>query len=117
MCGGAIISDILPPSRSSRRLTADLLWGSADLSSNNDGKKKRNRNNSSSGSFYSKPSRSGVVDIDNDFEADFQHFKDYSDDEVEEVDVKPFDFSASKQPGFSSGKSSFSPRSRSSLLL
>nr|GMC73090.1 ethylene-responsive transcription factor RAP2-12-like [Ipomoea batatas] len=43
MCGGAIISDIIPPSRSSRRLTADLLWGPADLSSNNGGKKK-NRN-------------------------------------------------------------------------
>nr|GME18931.1 ethylene-responsive transcription factor RAP2-12-like [Ipomoea batatas] len=91
MCGGAIISDIIPPSRSSRRLTADLLWGPADLSSNNGGKKK-NRNSNSSGSFYSRPSRSGITDIDNDFEADFQHFKDYSDEEVE---VKPFDFSAS----------------------
>ncbi|XP_031105558.1 ethylene-responsive transcription factor RAP2-12 [Ipomoea triloba] len=102
MCGGAIISDIIPPSRSSRRLTADLLWGPADLSSNNGGKKK-NRNSNSSGSFYSRPSRSGIADIDNDFEADFQHFKDYSDEEVE---VKPFDFSASKQPGFSSGSNS-----------
>nr|GMC77406.1 ethylene-responsive transcription factor RAP2-12-like [Ipomoea batatas] len=85
MCGGAIISDIIPPSRSSRRLTADLLWGPADLSSNNGGKKK-NRNSNSSGSFYSRPSRSGITDIDNDFEADFQHFKDYSDEEVEDAD-------------------------------
>ncbi|KAF3654024.1 Ethylene-responsive transcription factor RAP2-12 [Capsicum annuum] len=26
MCGGAIISDLVPPSRISRRLTAELLW-------------------------------------------------------------------------------------------
>nr|GLL35075.1 ethylene response factor 1 [Ipomoea trifida] len=33
MCGGAIISDIKPPARTSRRLTSELLWGSADRSS------------------------------------------------------------------------------------
>ncbi|GER53614.1 ethylene responsive factor [Striga asiatica] len=89
MCGGAIISDFISPAgRSSRRLTAELLWGSgcADLS------KKKNP-----GSYRSKPRRSEpVVDLDDDFEADFQDFKEYSDDEGE-VDVKkPFSFSASK---------------------
>ncbi|KAL2507819.1 ethylene-responsive transcription factor Related to AP22-12-like [Forsythia ovata] len=37
-----------------------------------------------------------VVDIDDDFEAGFQEFKDYSDDEVE-INVKPFAFFASKK--------------------
>ncbi|XP_059302992.1 ethylene-responsive transcription factor RAP2-12-like [Lycium ferocissimum] len=74
MCGGAIISDFIAPNRTSRRLTAELLWGRADLSM-----KKKNPSNL----------RSEVVD---DFEADFQDFKELSDDD----DVKPFAFSASK---------------------
>ncbi|CAK7356456.1 unnamed protein product [Dovyalis caffra] len=83
MCGGAIISDFIAPNttaRSSRRLTPDFEW--LDLKKPFNNKK------------YSKPV---VVDLDDDFEADFQEFKDESD--VDEdydvfVDVKPFAFSA-----------------------
>ncbi|KAF3647491.1 Ethylene-responsive transcription factor RAP2-3 [Capsicum annuum] len=85
MCGGSIISDYIAPSRTSRRLTAELLWGRADLS-----KKLKNLSN-----YHSKPLRSEVVD---DFEADFQDFKEFSYDEDDvEVDVKSFTFSAPKK--------------------
>ncbi|XP_060218064.1 ethylene-responsive transcription factor RAP2-12-like [Lycium barbarum] len=70
MCGGAIISDLVPPSRTSRKLTAEFLWGTSDLS-----KKKKNPSN-----YHSKPLRSNFIDLDDEFEADFQDFKDYSDD-------------------------------------
>ncbi|KAK4349786.1 hypothetical protein RND71_029099 [Anisodus tanguticus] len=83
MCGGAIISDYIAPNRTSRRLTAELLWGNIDLI-----KKQKNPSN-----YHSKHLRSEVVDLDDDFEADFQDFKELSD---VEVDVKPFAFSASK---------------------
>lgn len=78
MCGGAIISDILPPSRSSRRLTVtpDMLWGrgAADLNQN---------------MYHSKPVRSWpAVDFDNDLEAAFQEFKDYSDHREQEFNVQ-----------------------------
>lgn len=82
MCGGAIISDFAPPSRSSHRLTADLLWNTP---------LKKSPNN-----YYSKPLRSGIVDLDNDFEADFQGFMDFSGYEVEARVKPPFAFSASK---------------------
>lgn len=93
MCGGAIISDfVAPASRSSRRLTADLLWGSGSADLNN----KKNPINYHSKSLRSKT----IMDLDDDFEADFQHFKDFSDDEGE-IDVKkPFAFSASNNSGF-----------------
>ncbi|EEF29138.1 ethylene-responsive transcription factor RAP2-12 [Ricinus communis] len=85
MCGGAIISDYIPPTisgrSSSRRLTADFLW--PDLKK-------------PVGKQYSKPVV--VVDLDDDFEADFQEFKDESDVEEDEdvvLDVKPFGVSAS----------------------
>lgn len=94
MCGGAIISDLIAPSRSGR-LTADFLWRT-------DVKKKPS-------SHYSKPSRSEVIDLGDDFEADFQGFNDYSDDEND--GVKPLAFSASKS-GFSDG-----PRSAKSVDL
>ncbi|KAK6264339.1 hypothetical protein SCA6_019773 [Theobroma cacao] len=90
MCGGAIISDLIPPTRT-RRLTADYLW--PDLTKS--GSKKR------SGKRYSKP----VIDLDDDFEADFQEFKDEETDaddfdDVDDVlaDVKPFALSATKKP-------------------
>ncbi|KAL6010542.1 hypothetical protein ACLOJK_000976 [Asimina triloba] len=73
MCGGAIISDFIPASRS-KPLTADYLWPEL----------KKNAGN------YSKHPRPNVVCLDDDFEADFQDFKDHSDDEDEEYDVKPF---------------------------
>ncbi|GMI77838.1 ETHYLENE RESPONSE FACTOR 74, related to AP2 12 [Hibiscus trionum] len=82
MCGGAIISDFIPPARSSRRLTADFLW--PDLKKS--GFKKR------SGRRYSKP----AIDLDDDFETDFQEFKDEGSD-VDDYDVKPFAFSAAKK--------------------
>lgn len=83
MCGGAILSDLVPPSRTSRRLTADLLWGTSDLS-----KKKKNPSN-----YHSKPLRSKFFELDDEFEADFQDFKDYADG-VDEV--KAFAFHGSK---------------------
>ncbi|GFZ04344.1 related to AP2 12 [Actinidia rufa] len=79
MCGGAIISDIIAPART-RRLTADFLWPS-DV--------KKNLSN-----YHSKPLRSEIVVLGDDFEADFQDFKDYSDDE--DGDGRDFAFSASK---------------------
>ncbi|CDO97803.1 unnamed protein product [Coffea canephora] len=99
MCGGAIISDFIPPSRSSRRLTADLLWGTgADFpGTKKDINKKKKNNKKNTSDLYSKPLRSEVVDLDDEFETDFQEFNDHSDDEAEELeDVKPFGFSASK---------------------
>ncbi|XP_009788612.1 ethylene-responsive transcription factor RAP2-12 [Nicotiana tabacum] len=99
MCGGAIISDCIPPLRSSRRLTADLLWGCSDLN------QKKNPFNYQ----YSKPLRSEVVDLDYDFEADFQDFKDCSDDDEDSYKVdglKPFAFSAPEQSGASVGSKS-----------
>ncbi|KAG6788809.1 hypothetical protein POTOM_004886 [Populus tomentosa] len=83
MCGGAIISDFIPPTttaRSSRRLAEGFEWLGMKKPFNN---KK-----------YSKPI---VTNLDDDFEADFQEFKDESD--VDEnydvfVDAKPFSFSA-----------------------
>lgn len=72
MCGGAIISDFVPPSRTSRRVNAaDLLWNP----------RVKNENTSS---YYSKPL---ITDLDEDFEADFQGFKD------DEPLVKPLSFS------------------------
>ncbi|KAL0429953.1 UNVERIFIED_CONTAM: Ethylene-responsive transcription factor RAP2-12 [Sesamum radiatum] len=92
MCGGAIISDFPPPvSRSSRRLTADLLWGTGA------GYLNKNKNH---GNYHSKPlSFKSIIDFDDDFEADFQEFEDCSDDEGEIHVKKPFAFSAKKAPG------------------
>ncbi|XP_019181989.1 PREDICTED: uncharacterized protein LOC109177142 [Ipomoea nil] len=55
--GGAIISDIKPPARTSRRLTSELLWGIADRSSAG-GKKKKNF----AGSYYSGGLRSATFE-------------------------------------------------------
>lgn len=80
MCGGAILSDIIAPTANrSRRLTADLLWNT-DLIKN-------------PSKHFSKPPRSDVYDVDDEFEADFQGFKDQV--EIDE-DNKPFAFSASR---------------------
>ncbi|XP_044496293.1 ethylene-responsive transcription factor RAP2-12-like [Mangifera indica] len=87
MCGGAIISGIIPPTANlrSRRLTAEYLWSELKRSGN----KK-----------YSKPI------VDDDFEADFQGYNDEEvkseleeDDDVDVdtdllADVKPFSFSS-----------------------
>ncbi|XVF25278.1 hypothetical protein REPUB_Repub13aG0199300 [Reevesia pubescens] len=89
MCGGAIISDFIAPTRS-QRLTSDYLW--PDL--------KKSGSKKGSGKRYSKP----VINLDDDFEADFQEFKDEESDvddfDVDDVlaDVKPFAFSAAKKP-------------------
>ncbi|KAK4789453.1 hypothetical protein SAY86_016757 [Trapa natans] len=93
MCGGAIISDFIPGSRSRRSSAADLLWPDP--------------NRSASGKGFSKPLRSVIVDADDEFEADFLGFKDESDVEdnyfEEDLDVKPFAFSAVSKPGLSKG--------------
>ncbi|KAI3761668.1 hypothetical protein L1987_52089 [Smallanthus sonchifolius] len=80
MCGGAILSEIIAPAANrSRRLNADLLWNTDFL------------NNPTN--YFSKPPRSDAAADDDDFEADFQGFK----DQVEmDEDSKPFVFSASK---------------------
>lgn len=98
MVGGAILSDIIAPPRS-RRLTADFLWPS-------DAKKKKKKNPSN---YLSKPLRSDIVDpLADDFEADFQNFKDYSDfDEDENDAAEPFTFSASKSNGINHFQISF----------
>lgn len=92
MCGGSIISDFIATPQSQRRLTADYLW--RDLKKAGYGKR------------LSKPPLSEVLDDVDDFEADFQNFKDDSDveDDDEVIDVKPFTFSASK-PTSSRGNS------------
>ncbi|GMI82178.1 ETHYLENE RESPONSE FACTOR 74, related to AP2 12 [Hibiscus trionum] len=88
MCGGAIISDFIAPTRS-RRLTADFLW--PDL--------KKSVSEKGPGARYSKP----VFGFADDFEADFQDFKDEDSDvdnyDVDDVlvDSKPFAFSATKK--------------------
>lgn len=92
MCGGAIISGFIAPTSNgrSRRLTAEYLWPELKKSA---GSKR-----------YSKP-----IAVD-DFEADFQGFKDDEEkseiDEDDDVDVdmdilagvKPFTFSSAPPP-------------------
>ncbi|KAF5732089.1 hypothetical protein HS088_TW18G00778 [Tripterygium wilfordii] len=98
MCGGAIISDLIGPMtvRPSRRVTADFLW--PDL---------KNRSSCKS---------SEVINLDDDFEAGFKEFKDEESDEEEELDVKPYVFSAapplaeSRSPGISRETPRASPR-------
>ncbi|XP_052182762.1 ethylene-responsive transcription factor RAP2-12-like [Diospyros lotus] len=86
MCGGAIISDFIQPPARTSRLTADFLWPATDANKKNP-----------SGNYYSKPLRSQIFDLVDDFEADFKDFKDYSEDEEDDdVNVKPFAFSATK---------------------
>ncbi|KAJ4882055.1 Ethylene-responsive transcription factor RAP2-12 [Raphanus sativus] len=77
MCGGAIISDFIPPPRS-RRVTSEFLW--PDLK-----KKKSSRKRSSS--FF---------DLDDEFEADFQGFND--DSFIDCDDAKPFVFAGARKP-------------------
>ncbi|XP_047317337.1 ethylene-responsive transcription factor RAP2-12-like [Impatiens glandulifera] len=67
MCGGAIISDYLPPEKSYRRLTADFLWPS------------RVKNNNRSNPLHSET----VKVEDDDFEADFQNYSDHQEMEEE----------------------------------
>ncbi|KAI9109510.1 hypothetical protein K1719_019564 [Acacia pycnantha] len=94
MCGGAIISDFIPAAvvaaagrggGRARRRTADYLW--PDL--NKIGCSRR---------FFKPLKPETVIDLDDDFEADFREFKDDSDIDVDEddVDVKPFASSAIK---------------------
>ncbi|CAI9114492.1 OLC1v1015227C1 [Oldenlandia corymbosa var. corymbosa] len=133
MCGGAIISDFIPPNRSSRRLTAELLWGpsGSDLyggSNNNKNNKKKNAQSiSSKNNGYSSSRKLSLrskkfLDFEDEFESDFQDFKDYSDDEYvdddvaaeedEELeDVKPFAFSASTKQHSSAGSAPLGTKS------
>ncbi|ESQ30022.1 hypothetical protein EUTSA_v10011606mg [Eutrema salsugineum] len=98
MCGGAIISDFIPPPRS-RRVTSEFIW--PDLKKNVKGLKRSSKK------------RSNFFDLDDEFEADFQGFKDDSsidcddDFDVDDVfaDVKPFVFTASPKPVVSSAAS------------
>ena len=103
MCGGAIISDFIPATRS-RHLTADYLWPDLKKSGSKKGSRRR----------YSKPV------IDDDFEADFQEFKDeesevddFDDVDVDDVlaDVKPFAISAAKNPASAASRGSNSLKS------
>ncbi|CAH2036617.1 unnamed protein product [Thlaspi arvense] len=89
MCGGAIISDFVPPP-TSRRVTSEFIW--PDLKKNVKGLKKSSKK------------RSSFFDLDDEFEADFQGFKDDAsidcDDDFDDVfaDVKPFVFTATPKP-------------------
>ena len=97
MCGGAIISDFIPAGAAaaavrarSCRLTAEYLWPVLKKGG--------------SGNRLPKPARRDVIDLGDDFEADFREFKDDSDIDIDNdddddglhVDVKPFAFAASK---------------------
>ncbi|KAJ0249887.1 Ethylene-responsive transcription factor RAP2-12 [Hirschfeldia incana] len=82
MCGGAIISDFVPPPRS-RRVTSEFLW--PDLKKN---AKKKSSKKKRSSSFF---------DLDDEFEADFQGFKDDSSIDCDD-DAKPFVFAAARKP-------------------
>lgn len=95
MCGGAIISGFIPPTRS-RRVTGEHLWP--------------NLKKPAFGNQLSKPVKSDIIDIDDDFETDFKHFKDDSDLEfdVEELlDTKPLAFSAAGNPPVPSARGNF----------
>ncbi|CAA6664588.1 unnamed protein product [Spirodela intermedia] len=81
MCGGAILSDLIPTAKS-RRLTPDLLW--PDL-----------KEDSLYGSKHRKKRAHLLVEED-DFEADFQEFKDDSEEEEELFDSQPFAFGSPK---------------------
>ncbi|XP_010479976.1 PREDICTED: ethylene-responsive transcription factor RAP2-12 [Camelina sativa] len=98
MCGGAIISDFIPPPRS-RRVTSEFIW--PDLKKSAKAAKKSSKK------------RSNFFDLDDEFEADFQGFKDDSsidcdDDDDFDIggdvfaDVKPFVFGATPKPAVSS---------------
>ncbi|KAJ0515074.1 putative transcription factor AP2-EREBP family [Helianthus annuus] len=92
MCGGAIISDLIAPSvNKSRRLTAaDLLLTQSDFFKN-------------PSKCYSKPLRSEIFDLEDEFEADFRGFKDEVEAQVEaEHRLNPYNFSASKGSAASS---------------
>lgn len=95
MCGGAIISDFIPPAPSSRRVTSEFIW--PDLKNKGKASKKRSNNKK----------RSNFFDLDDEFEADFQGFKDddssfdcEDDFDVDDVfaNVKPFVFTATTKP-------------------
>ncbi|XP_039119791.1 ethylene-responsive transcription factor RAP2-12-like [Dioscorea cayenensis subsp. rotundata] len=75
MCGGAIISDYIPPARS-RRLAAEILW--PDLE----------KNNKASGF------KSWEWEFDDDFEADFQQF--IAEPEVKEKEKKAMGIGVTK---------------------
>ncbi|KAK1416940.1 hypothetical protein QVD17_26059 [Tagetes erecta] len=99
MCGGAIISDfIAPTANKSRRLTADLL-AKSDFFKNPT-------------KCYSKPLRSEIFDLEDEFEADFLGFKDEVEAEVENR-VNRFHFSASKGSASSRGSKSVKTDSNS----
>ncbi|KAF8089069.1 hypothetical protein N665_0519s0026 [Sinapis alba] len=88
MCGGAIISDFIPPPRS-RRVTSEFLW--PDLKKN--------------AAKKSLKKRSSFFDLDDEFEADFQGFEADSSIDCDDIfaDVaKPLAFTAPRKPAVSS---------------
>lgn len=97
MCGGAIISYFDPlVSRSSRRVTAELLWGSAavDLNKKRGGNSPAKRSRPIAGSY-------------DDFETDFENFRDGTDDEGEIKVKMPVAQAVSKNPGSKGNGHSF----------
>ncbi|KAF8090359.1 hypothetical protein N665_0478s0019 [Sinapis alba] len=79
MCGGAIISDFIPPPKS-RRVTSQFIW--PDLKNLKKKSKKQ----------------SDFFDLDDEFEADFKGFKDDDSSFDCVTDVKPFVFTAATKP-------------------
>ncbi|XP_078444591.1 ethylene-responsive transcription factor RAP2-2-like [Wolffia australiana] len=86
MCGGAILSDLIPTSRS-RRVTPDLLWSESPHIA-----KQRKRK-------VDFP----LDDGDDDFEADFQDFNDDSEEEGEIFDGTLHSWGGSKPSSFALG--------------
>lgn len=81
MCGGAILSDLIPTAKS-RRVTPDLLWPDLKEDSPYDSRHRKKR--------------APLLVEDDDFEADFREFKDDSEEEEELFDSHPFAFGSSK---------------------
>jgi len=86
MCGGAIISDFIPATRSARRVTADYLWPDLRTGVANGATKKQKKSGH----------RRAVEEVEDDFETDFLEFEYEAlesevEDEVEIVE-KPFAF-------------------------
>ena len=91
MCGGAIISGFIPPSASSRRVTAGNLWPHLSKGKSYGSEKK----------LGERPTVDIEDDDDVDFEADFQEFKDEQEEEfdaVEVFDAKPLSFPSKSAP-------------------
>lgn len=87
MCGGAIISNIIPAGPRSRRLTADYQWPDPKNEYGvEEGEKPMEKR------WTSRGHRRALEKTDDDFEADFMQFEE--DDEDDLFHFKPFAFAS-----------------------